>query len=348
MIKNENARQKNNEFFSPVLNFIDRFIGIHGSTFERIVLSKQAPRGEEDPNRLPPYSEKDGRMYKCLDSLTRDTINAMKSQHLLGRTWTSVQEQGNGQSAFESKTKLQYSSADFCNVGLAPLFSFLRTCAKQCPTFLLHILAGGADGSDATDLPMLRKALYSAVSSIIGAEAEISIQAIAFLESVVPLRSQFATNNTNDDNAIVGNTVLRKFSREFNINFQTDMLSTILRGMCGMLQPVVVPHASRLLFSALSTLRLSPAELKLVVVRGLKEHFFLGNRAWCVIYDFCLQFLRAGRTDADGSVLLDELENMMADVWQLHRFENLDTIERSDVVHAFCVQYGRKKIQFKL
>ena len=341
VIENENARQ-NNQFFLPVLNLINVFIQVNGNTFEKIALSRQ---GGDNPNNISSYSEKDREMYKCLDSLMRETITAMACQHLLGSTWTSVQKQGNGESAFETKPKLEYSNADFCNAGLAPMFSLLHTCAKRCPMFLLHILAEPDDdeadysNDSSSDLPMLRKAMDSAVSSIIHSEAEISIQAIAFLESVVSLATQSAINNTNNNNTI--NIALRKLAEEYNFRFKTRMLRTLLRGICGMYQPVVVPDACRLFLHALSTSALSTEELKVLVLRGLsREHFFLGNRAWMVIYNFCLQCLRTTNSKTPS---LDEVENMMTGIWQLHRFENGDAIETSDIVHAFCIQYGQQK-----
>ena len=199
---------------------------------------------------------------------------------------------------------------------------------------------------------MFRKALDSAVSSIISSQADISIQAITFLESVVSLASQSVNNNNNNTSNNNNNIALRKLAEEYTLRFKTSMLCTLLRGTCGMFQPVVVPDACRLFLHVLSSSALSTEELKVIFVRGLsQEHFFLGDRAWRVIYDFCyLQCLRTRTTmrtnntnnKAADVTSLCEMENMMTDVWQLHRFENRDAIERSDVAHAFCIQYGPK------
>jgi len=363
VIKNETARQKNNRFFSPVLHFVDGFVAIHGSTFETIVLSKQSG-GDESPSGRS-YTEQDGNMYQCLDPLARETIQAMTSQNLLGSAWTSVQTtQGIGQSASESRSKQpqQCKRADFCSSGLAPLFSFLRTCTVHCPAFLLHVLASGGpegdfgdDDDDAPDLFVLRKALNSAILSIVIVEADISIRAIGFLESVVSLagnRSNRTANNTISTN----NIAIRRLIGEYNLPFQTSMISALLRGMCGTLQPFVVPDACRLLFHTLSKSALSEEEFKVIVLRGLsQDHFFLGNRARSVVYEFCLLLLRRSNAKANNNnnnniidtamtvPTRETLENMMTDVWRLHRFQSVDTtIERSDAVHAFCIRHGRK------
>lgn len=362
VIQNNTTREKNNCFFSPVLHFVDGFVEIHGGTFESIILSKQSG-GEEPPSNKRP-TEQDSKVFQCLDSLAQETIEAMTSQNVLGSAWVSVQStQGNGQSASESKSKppLQYNRADFCSSGLAPLFTFLRTCTVHCPAFLLHVLAsgdqdciGGSSGGDdygdddaidAFGLQVMRKALESAVSSIIDVEAEISIRAIALLESVASLAANSTTSNINNNSAI------RRLTGEYNLKFQTSMLSMVLRGTCGILQPSVLPDACRLLFHTLSKLSLSEEELKVIVLRGLsQEHFFLGNRARSVVYEFCISLLRISHNSNDDAAALvagftqEKLENMMTDVWRLHRFENVDTIEPSDAVHAFCVRHGRKNL----
>jgi hypothetical protein len=367
VIKNETTRQKNNRFFSPVLHFVDGFVEIHGSKFETIVLSKQYG-GDDAPSDRSPTAEQDGNIYQCLDSLARETIQAMTGENILGSAWTSVQTtQGNGQSASETKSKQPqlHKRVDYCSSGLAPLFSFLRTCIIHCPVFLLHVLAsGGSEGgggggsseddygddddtSDAPGLIVLRKALDSAVSSIIDAEADISIRAIAFLESMVSLVANNSITNNNTNTISTNTTTIQRMAGEYNLPFQTTMLSVLLQGTCGMLQPFVVPEACRLLFHTLSKSSLSEEEFKVIVLRGLsQEHFFLGNRARSVVYEFCLLLLRRStNTDAtETAPTRERLENMMTDVWRLHRFENVDTIERSDAVYAFCIRHGRKNL----
>lgn len=286
-------------------------------------------------------------MYKCVDSLARETIQAMTSLNILGSTWTSAQTtQGNGQSASETKSKqpLLYKRADICSSGLAPFFSFLRTCTMRCPAFLLHALEPEGDEGDGTNdspgLLILRKALNTAVSSVIDVEAEISIRAMSFLESMASL----AANHT--ETVATSNPAIRRAVMEYNLPFETSMLSVLLRGSCGMLQPFVISYACHLLFHALSKSSLSEEELKVIVLRGLsQDHFFLGNRARTVVYEFCLSLLARSNTDTIANPpTLEGLENMMADVWRLHRFENVDTIEQSDAVHAFCTRHGRKKL----
>jgi hypothetical protein len=357
VISNETTRQKNNRFFSPILHFIDRFVEIHGSKFETIILSKESVGGDA-PSERGPTAEQDGKIYQCLDSLTRETIQAIIGENILGSAWTSVQTtQGNGQSASETKPKQPqlYKRVDFCSSGLAPLFSFLRTCIVHCPVFLLHVLVpGGSEGGgssegdysddDAPGLIVLRKALDSAVSSIIDVEAEISIRAIAFLESMVSLAAKNSVTNNN----INTSTSIQRMAEEYNLPFQTNMISLLLRGTCGMLQPFVVPEACCLLFHTLLKSSLSEEEFKVIVLRGLsQDHFFLGNRARSVVYEFCLLLLRRSTIIDDAataSPTREQLENMMTDVWRLHRFENVDTIERSDAVHAFCIRHGRRNL----
>lgn len=333
VIESENA-QRNNRFFSPVLTFIEQSVQTHGKAIEKVALIRED--GDNVGQEKSSCLEKDKEIHRCLDSLSRVTIAAMKNQNLLGNVWTSVQKQGNGQSASETKTKVDNRNSDLeikvCSTGLAPLFSFLNTCVERCPVFLLHILAGHDEGGDYSgsrdgntpDLSMLREAMDGAVSSILRSQVEISIQAIKFLESIV---SQTQSTDTIKRN-------VRNLTDEYNLRCKTNLLCTLLRGMCGMFQPAVVPGACRLILHALSASALSTVELKTLVLRGLsREHFLLGDRAWRVIYDFCLQCLRSNKT-------LDEMVNIMTDVWQLHRFENVREIANSDAVHTFNVKYS--------
>ncbi len=345
VITNETARQKNDRFFLPVLDFLEGFVEIHGATFETIALTKQSSETEIATNPM------DKTMFQCLDSLARETIQAMTSLNLMGSTWTSDETQGNGQSAQESKFKqpLPRKRTDFSSSGLAPFFAFLQTCTIHCPAFLLHVLAfEGHDShdeennNDAPDLFMLRKVFGSAVSSIIDVEAEISVRALAFLESVASLAAK--ANNAD----AINNAAIRRVAGEYNLQFQTNMLSTLLRGTCGMLQPFVIPNACQLLFHALSKSSLTDEELKVIVLRGLsQDHFFLGNRARNIVYENCLKLLRSSNTSATNTdtAPFEKFQNMMIGMWRLHRFEDVDMIERSDAVRAFCIQHGSKKLQ---
>lgn len=247
-----------------------------------------------------------------------------------------VEKQGIGQSAFETKVKMEYPNRVISNIGLGPLFSLLRTCARLCPVFFFHVLDGapvGAEGnypdcSTSSDTPMLKKVLDSAVSCIIDSEAELSKQAIALLESYAKLTISFRN---------------RKLTEGYTSRLNKSVLEMLLRGMCGIFQPVVVPDASRLFWQALSTSNLSREKSKVLFVRGLsQEHFFLGDKAWGVIYEFCVQRTN-NRTVSASAANVKEMETMMTELWQLHRFENIDAIERSDDVHAFCVRHGAKK-----
>ena len=360
VIKNENARQKNRLFFTPVLSFLNEFVKIHGATFETIISTKQLSAGDTESASNP--TEEDKTMYRCIDSLAHETIKAITSLNLLGSDWISVQApQGNGQSASETKCRqpLPHKSATFCSSGLAPFFSFLRTCTIECPAFLLHILAfegpESHDDESADDGPGLlvfRKALETAVSSIIDVEGEISICAMSFLESVTSLAEKANANNTETSDSSITlptkNAAIQRVAGEYNLAFQTNMLSILLRGTCGMLQSYVVPDACRLLVHALSKSHLSEQEFKAIVKRGLSQDiFFLGNRARCVVFDFCLPLLgrsnnNAAATTATTAPSLESMESMITDVWRLHRFEDVDMIERSDAVHAFCLRYGRR------
>merc|ERR1712157_229633 len=231
--------------------------------------------------------------------------------------------------------------------GLAHFFSFLSTTMIECPAFLLHVLASGgpegatagdSDGNDDTNddstadgVIVLRKALVSAVSSIIDVEADISISAIAFLGSVKSVASKSNTESGKD------NTATRSLAGEFNLQFQTSMLSTLLRGICGLFQSFVIPDACRLLYYTLIESSMSEEEFKMITSQGLsQEHFFLGSRARSVVFECCLLLLRKSNT----ALPLENFESMMADIWHLHRLENIDTIEESDAVYAFCTQHG--------
>ena len=352
IIKNETAREKNSRFFLPVLDFVNELVKKHGGKMETILICKLT---DDDIESTSNVTREDIPMYDCLDSLARETMQAMTGLNLLGRVWTSAQAQGNGQSAMESKSRqrLPQKRADSCSSGLAPFFSFLRTCTQTCPASLLRILAfDGLDDYYDDDINneqgifVLQKFLESAASSILDVDAEISVSAMAFLESVATLAERERDNadlvERTDNSAACQGIV-----REYNLTFQTNMLSILLRGICGMLQPYVMPDACHLLFhvlseSSLSESGLSEEELKVIILRGFsQEHFFLGNRARSIIYEFCLPLLK--KTDVAPAPSLESLENLMTDVWRLHRFEDVDMIEKSDAVQSFCARHGRKK-----
>ncbi len=315
---------------------------------ETILIMKQGT--DVDTESANTATKEDIMMYDCLDSLARETIQAMTGLNLLGREWTSVQTQGNGQSATESKSRptLPQNRAHFCSSGLAPFFSFLRTCTVHCPAFLLRILAFDGHGGDGDDNNndeqgrfVLQKVFGSAISSIIGVDGEISVSAMKFLESVATLAEKA---NANDAEASDNNAAVQGIVGEYNLTFKTNMLSILLRGICGMLQPYVVPDACHLLFHVFSKSILSEEEVKVIILRGFsQEHFFLGNRARNIIYEFCL--LLPKKTDVASAPTLESLENLMTDVWRLHRFEDVDMIEKSDAVHTFCTRHGPRKIQ---
>ena len=84
----------------PVLDFLDGFVEIHGATFETMVVTKQSSENDMESAT----SSMDRTMFQCVDSLARETVQAMTSLNLLGRAWTSDQTQGNGQSAKETKS----------------------------------------------------------------------------------------------------------------------------------------------------------------------------------------------------------------------------------------------------
>jgi len=350
VIKNDAAQQRNNRFFSPVLHFVDGFSKVHGSAIDKVYLSKQQS-GESFTTRTA-KTIADEKMYQCVDSLARETIQSMIDQSLLGNDWVIDRvTQGNGQSAFETTKKSEASSeakSPCQRSGFASFFSFLSTSTIHCPAFLLHVLASAglevstaAHDTDSTDsmnddsanagVMVFRKALVSAVSSIIDVDSEISINAIAFLESVKTVASKSRTENSND------NTTTRRLAGEYNLRFQSSMLSVLLRGTCGVFQPFVIPRACRLLFHALSESFLTEEEFKAIALKGLsQDHFFLGNRARNVVYECCLLLLKKSNTAPS----LHKLENMMTDVWRFHRFENIDTIQQSDAINAFCIGHG--------
>jgi len=359
VIESEEAH-RNDRFFSPVLTFMEQSVEVYGTTIDNVSLTR-AHDGSNNDTHPDPGNDKE--MYKCLDSLMRLTMTTMINQQMLGSVWNSIQKQGNGQAAFETKTKRgTHNNSDVesnvCSTtGLAPLFSLLSKCVTRCPLLLLHILAGGPDegtteysiNDDKTsspDLSMLREVMDAAVSSILYPQLEISIQAIKFLEAIVLLTHHHHQSTTD----LPMKSDRRNWSDEYQVRCKTkNVLCTVLRGMCGIFQPAVIPDACRLLFhtlssslssasvsaSAASTVPTEEEELQTLLLRGLSpEHFFLGDRAWRVIYDFCLPC---------NTKTIHEMEHIMTDMWQLHRFDNVEAIARSDVVHLFCLQYSQKK-----
>ena len=296
------------------MSFLSQYIKVHGITVDR------AARSRHDGRSTPSVGDKDKEVTKQLESLILATTDNMKM--LLGPTWADAQQQGNGQDAFETKTRpvTVVENPKVSSAGLSSLFSLLRLCAERCPYILLQLRNGSSideDDENTDDVLLLRQALDSAVPCLLHPQQELSLAAIYFFESTL------SHCDSSDE------TVQHVVVEEFNSRIKPSILCTLLMGCaCGKINILVMHDACRLLFKLMQSL--SNDDLQALVVQSLSpENFLLGDDVH--------------RTVVSGiiDISLLDLESMMTALWQFHQFEKPEALQRSENTQRFCQQYRK-------
>jgi hypothetical protein len=263
----------------------------------------------------PSNSQRGREIGKCLESLLLSTVDAVKS--CLGSTWASSQGQGQGQPPFESKAE-PIEERPTSRDALSGMFTLLRTCAERCPIFLMHLPAGPS--LDVKEDMLHRRAVESAVSSIIDSDTDTSKSAMEFLESTVKL-----TQSSSDDVRHIADNIISRV--------RWDLITTLMVGSCGKLSASNIGQAADL-FSTVLTSSPSPQETEAIVVQALThEGFLLGSDAQRVSLGILLKVSR-------NEVVATDLAIFLSDVWELHQVEYSESLEGSDAVARFCRKYA--------
>jgi hypothetical protein len=158
--------------FGSVFEFLEDFVHTHGDKIERSTL--ESVQGAA-------VNSHDKEAAGLLESLLLGTIAATRAS--LGSVWTSPKEQGQGQSAFESKPPPAPKPGSVPNESLAGMFSLLQKLLGICPVFTLNLPAG--PGLDSEEDRLLRRAIDSAAASLDDTDTDIIVNAIVFLTTAV-------------------------------------------------------------------------------------------------------------------------------------------------------------------
>ena len=292
----------------PVLDFLQNFVRVYGDAIDKDV------RGSLEGRAAPSSAERGMEVGKCLETLLLATIAAV--DNMLGTTWTSSQRQKRGQPPFESKAEQVEDTRLTSNFALPGVFSLLRTCAEHCPVFLLHLPASA--GLDRREDLLLRRAVESAVTSLVEPDEATSESAMEFIEAIIAL-----TNSSTDN--------VRQIAEDTLSRLRPSILSTLVIGACGNLNAATLDCASRVLLKALAMSRLTEAELQSVLSQALStDHFQLGTAARNVTFTV---LLKGCRNELPEDALFSEF---LSDVWTLHQVDSLEALEESDCVQRFC------------
>jgi len=157
-----------------VYEFVERVIDLHGSKIEataRVLAGNATAVSSTTAHEVGKQLE--------------DTIlsSVLSTKGSLGTAWTRDKEQGQGQSAFESKCKPVAEEKPTDPDSLAAIFTMLTSAAENCPTFLVYLPA--TEGGDRDNDKLISRAIESSVAVLVEPDFELARTAILFLISVV-------------------------------------------------------------------------------------------------------------------------------------------------------------------
>jgi hypothetical protein len=158
--------------FESIFEFLKDFVYTHGHKIEKWALASTESMS---------VNFNDEEAARLLEDLMLGTIEATRAS--LGSVWTSPKEQGEGQSAFESKPPPAPKPGSISNESLAGMLSLTQKGLDQCPVFFLQLPA--VRGIDREDDRLLRRAVDSAVASLNDSDPDIVLNAIIILTAMV-------------------------------------------------------------------------------------------------------------------------------------------------------------------
>jgi hypothetical protein len=332
MVEYKKATTEEEWNFGPVVEFIRTMTEIHGKDIDRyalLSLKGETTRGDEAEERAR-------RMGQALESVLLTTTEGVQS--LLGPTWTNAQRQGNGQPAFESKSQLadQGSSHQVSRAALAPMLSLLQTCAEHCPIFLLHLPA--AKGQDRNEDLLVRRAVESAISSILDPDVDTSTACMAYLESNLQMATVAQSSSSEDPAATA---MIRQSLEEILSPIRREMLNCVLVGICGKFGTSSnLESAAKLLHSLLGTYSTNMDDGRTSITTAFSrtaknEHpfFLLGPRAQSIVMECLFK-------TCQQRVPVGQLEEFVEQIWDLHHSDSAAALTDSDAVGRFCQRYS--------
>jgi hypothetical protein len=297
--------------YQPVFDFLQSFVKVHGDSIDKDARSSLEGR------TTPSNAERGREVGRCLETLLLAAIAAVNN--MLGTTWTNSQRQGQGQPPFETKAQPIEDARLITNSALPGIFSLLRTCAERCPVFLLHLPA--SPGLDRHEDLLLRRAVESAVASLIEPDVATSKGAMEFVESIVVLTHSASEN-------------ARHIAEDALSRVRPNIISTLVMGACGNLNAATLGCASRVLLKVLAVSPCSEEELQSTLSQALStDHFYLGTNA----RSMTLRVLHKG---CISEISEEVMTQFLTDLWELHQVESLEALEGSDSVAKFCKKTG--------
>ncbi len=319
IIENRKTTHDEEWNYFPIFSFLEKIVEIHGGDLDRC--TRLSLNSENTGSAI---EERACRVGDSLESVLLTTVEAVHT--LLGSIWTNAQRQGNGQPAYESKSlPVDHASLNVSNAALACTLSLLKGCMIHCPVFLLHLPA--AKDQDRNEDLLFRRAVESAVASILDLDGGTSTTCMEFLETSI----QTATDRLSSD-PVIQHTIEEILSR-----VRQDMLNSLILGICGKFgSGSALLIASRLLHRLLRTYSANENECRCNLETSLSisnDYFWLGSRARIVVCD-CLFRCCQGR------VTLEELQELMEYIWDLHHSDSSESLPESDSVGRFCLRYS--------
>jgi len=287
-----------------VYDFVERIIDLHGSKIE--IASQVMVEGTATLTSNA-YCE----VCKKLENLILSSILSIKNS--LGSAWSCDKEQGQGQPAFESKSKVILDERPTATDTLAAIFTVLSIAAVNCPIFLIHLPA--TIGGDRENNRLISRAIKSSVIVLVEPDFELARTAILFLVSVIELMASTESSS------------LRTTIENIVSSARATIVTILIAGICGGLHATLLDPAATLLYKILRT---SPSqEVRTFYEVALQqEHFKLGDAARVVLAEY---FSRCCTGELSDTSLMTFAE----DIWDLHQYDEGRSLASSDRVAAF-------------
>jgi hypothetical protein len=271
IIRKGDVKWRNGLVYVPVFNFVETFVKVLGPVIDETSSAILQGRTLSDQQYYKIHRLLQSTVFAAV-TVMDDHQNHQQHYHpgsVLARAQQGGQQlQGNGQPAFETKTKPPPASSTvdptitLSSVGLVSMFSFLTTCMKYCPHFLIGMTVRPSPDDD-EEGSLLERTVDLAVSSLLDFDSETCNQAMLFLgavlvssgnsdETAAAAAFHASKKNTNvssspyahdDPTTKCDNDTIK----ELQGRIQPAVLKLIPKGLCGKLPFDTVPVASKLL-----------------------------------------------------------------------------------------------------
>ena len=159
--------------FQPVFRFLTEFVSDHGDAAEN--KTQEAMKGQATP-------EGKSDVVLVLTDLLLAAVDEFQSASIAA-SMTNVEEQGQGQPAYESKSLPAPKGDAHIGDEICGMLTLFKTCLERCPSYFFQLpSAPGLEGQE--DL-LHRKATESAIALLNESDTETSKHAMGYLEALV-------------------------------------------------------------------------------------------------------------------------------------------------------------------